>query len=312
MEKIYPESIPTHVISSFKDIDMLNLSASEYIKAYNHIIKNPHDENILAMHTHNFYEINIVVKGEGMHYISENKYPAGVGDIFVIPPNIPHGYFSHGDFHIYHMLISSLFLSGFKKELDNTPGYHYLFSIEPFFRVDSKINMAVKLDSYELSHVVSLMQRLMAYDKTNKDYNLLLKNSLALNIIAELLYKVQTILNTSKRGKTTTKIISIAKAMEYMNKNFDRKISFIEVAKAANMSYSTFLRDFSKHCGMTPSHYLLQYRIEQAMHQLVSTEKTIASIALSCGFYDSSDFIKSFKKEKNISPSKFREEQNKE
>ena len=33
-----------------------------------------------GMHSHSFYEINIIYKGEGMHYIAESSIPAKKGD----------------------------------------------------------------------------------------------------------------------------------------------------------------------------------------------------------------------------------------
>ena len=46
---------------------------------------------IIKMHEQEFYEINVVIKGSGMHYIKNNKSPAKVGDVFIIPPHVPHG-----------------------------------------------------------------------------------------------------------------------------------------------------------------------------------------------------------------------------
>ena len=58
--------------------------------------------------------------------------------------------------------------------------------------------------------------------------------------------------------------------------------------------------------GKSPIQYLNSYRIEIACNMLLSTELSITDICLNCGFNDLSYFIKTFKKEKNISPKKFR------
>ena len=46
----------------------------------------------IQMHSHEFYEINIIAEGTGRHYIENNSYPITSGDFFIIPPNVRHGY----------------------------------------------------------------------------------------------------------------------------------------------------------------------------------------------------------------------------
>ena len=56
------------------------------------------------MHEQDFYEINIIVKGTGMHYINDNKVLAKVGDVFILPPRVPRGYYDNEGFDVYHLL----------------------------------------------------------------------------------------------------------------------------------------------------------------------------------------------------------------
>lgn len=56
---------------------------------------------------------------------------------------------------------------------------------------------------------------------------------------------------------------------------------------------------------MTPMDYVNQYRIEQACHQLLTTDFPITEVAFNCGFNDSSYFIKVFKKYKGTTPKKY-------
>ena len=52
----------------------------------------------IGMHEQEFYEINLITKGEGMHYIDDSRIKAEVGDVFIIPPKISHGYLGGKDF----------------------------------------------------------------------------------------------------------------------------------------------------------------------------------------------------------------------
>ena len=51
--------------------------------------------------------------------------------------------------------------------------------------------------------------------------------------------------------------------------------------------------------------YVNQYRIEQACHQLLTTDFPITEVAFNRGFNDSSYFIKVFKKYKGTTPKKY-------
>ena len=42
----------------------------------------------VSMHSHEFYEINIITEGRGTHYIEDNGFSIKSGDFFIIPPNI--------------------------------------------------------------------------------------------------------------------------------------------------------------------------------------------------------------------------------
>ena len=46
----------------------------------------------IGMHKQAFFEINIVIRGEGVHCIGEREVKARLGDVFIIPPEMEHGY----------------------------------------------------------------------------------------------------------------------------------------------------------------------------------------------------------------------------
>ncbi|MBQ8428259.1 MAG: AraC family ligand binding domain-containing protein, partial [Clostridia bacterium] len=71
----------------------------------------------LYMHAHSFYEINVITKGEGIHYIGENSIPTKSGDVFVIPPNFKHGYEDTKNLVIFHIVLSNAFLEKYSNLL---------------------------------------------------------------------------------------------------------------------------------------------------------------------------------------------------
>jgi AraC-like DNA-binding protein len=78
------------------------------------------------------------------------------------------------------------------------------------------------------------------------------------------------------------------------------------MAKAAGMSSKYFCYFFKEMTGKTPVEYLNGFRVEKASRKLLYSDLSVTEIAYLCGFNDLSYFIKTFKRQKGVSPAKFR------
>lgn len=303
----YPLKLEEHDISFFKETAVLNISQGQNTKAYTHFL-HPYFRT-LPMHSHNYYELNIITKGNGMHYIGNHIYPATVGNAYILPPNMRHGYYSDEDFSIFHLVISNLFLHTYSDELRPLDGYSFLFEIEPILRYDSNINALLKIDDSAYSYIENITNRLIYYDKEEVSNKIMLKNTLSLNLIAEMCTVAADINKEKTQNMSLSKdgyVYPITKAMMYISENYAKKISFNYVAELVGMSYPTFYRSFIKINKMPPAIFLKHYRVKKSLELLTYSDLSIAQIALDCGFYDSSHFIKSFTSIKNTSPNDYR------
>jgi len=97
------------------------------------------------------------------------------------------------------------------------------------------------------------------------------------------------------------------KAMDYIKRNYHKKITLKDVADHVNLSASYFSRLFKTEMAMTFTHYLNRVRIEQSKSLLLNERIPLVDIALHTGFEDQSYFTKVFRKHVGISPGKFRE-----
>jgi AraC family L-rhamnose operon regulatory protein RhaS len=98
----------------------------------------------------------------------------------------------------------------------------------------------------------------------------------------------------------------VAKAVEYIEKNFREKITVDELAHAAAMSKRSFYRLFRQTLGLTPNAHLKQVRLTQASEKLRLTEDTITEICYDCGFMDSNFFSREFRRTHGVSPTYYR------
>ncbi len=72
------------------------------------------------------------------------------------------------------------------------------------------------------------------------------------------------------------------------------------------MSVSGFSRYFTKCMGIGFAEYIMQKRIQLAIHMLQDSDKTVLEIALDCGFNNAASFYKAFKKITKLNPGDYR------
>ena len=83
----------------------------------------------IGMHEQEFYEINIITKGVGTHYIGDSRVDATVGDVFIVPPHIEHGYVGGDGFDVFHVIMSDAFMIKYIADLQQLPFLLLLLSL---------------------------------------------------------------------------------------------------------------------------------------------------------------------------------------
>jgi AraC-like DNA-binding protein len=100
----------------------------------------------------------------------------------------------------------------------------------------------------------------------------------------------------------------IKPVLEYIEAHYSEPLSLDTLASVAGMNSRYFCRVFYSLTNSTPINYLNFYRIEHAAYLIESTDLPITDIASECGFWESSYFTKVFKKYKNTTPQKYRQD----
>lgn len=256
-------------------------------------------------HCHNFHELNVVIKGSGKHFIGEKAFDVSKGSVFVIPPFVNHSYtFDSDDFVVFHILFKNKFFDKYEQALRYVSGYNIFFDIEPFLRLNmSENSLLPKLTEDKFSELSPSFSLMSEYEQ-EADAPQQKKEFLALFIIAALCENIEYQSGNVSNGGF--ELYYMMKTTEFLQNNFDKKLNLTELFQQANMSRSTFLRNFKKYYGVTPSEYQTQYRIKQAKAMLSGTDKNITTIAHDCGFFDCSHFIRIFRDKTGISPLAFR------
>jgi PAS domain S-box-containing protein len=107
-------------------------------------------------------------------------------------------------------------------------------------------------------------------------------------------------------GETSGLPTALAEAVDHLRQHFGEPISPSSLAQRAGLTPVRFARLTYRMFGLTPTQLIAQTRIQAAAEWLAEGKRSIAEIALSCGFTDHSAFTRAFRIAVGITPSAFR------
>ncbi|MGM9684348.1 MAG: AraC family transcriptional regulator [Eubacteriales bacterium] len=244
----------------------MNCSVFSIIK-YDYVVT-----HYAKMHSHQFYEINCYLDGNGYTVIGDKRYDFSAFSLALIPPNTQHDekFMSSGE------VVCIVF------EADELPFVCH----EP---------LIVSNGESTIFTYVRLMLKEVIEGKEGYNY---INNRL----IKILLTEIQRIVMTGSDHSCK----SLDYIKKYINENFYKKLDFTELAAMSGYSYDYFRHYFKKQYGLSPQNYLINVRLENAYSMLSSTpDISVTDVAANCGFSDSSQFAVMFSRHFGISPKKF-------
>lgn len=114
-------------------------------------------------------------------------------------------------------------------------------------------------------------------------------------------------LSPSEYNLRIEKMKTIHKLLDYIHNNYKLPISTSALAKSLYISESHLCRSFKQAVGVSLIEYLNKFRIDKACILLKNTDESISDIAQNVGFENLNYFDRTFKRYKQISPGKFRQ-----
>ena len=260
-----------------------------------------------GIHMQEFFEINIITRGSGKHYIAENCIQTRMGDVFITPPKIKHSFKNEGGLDVFHVLISDRFINKNMSDLQLIPSYFVLFAAEPLMRGKADNVLHLRLTDTQFESLNELLKIALSCRNQLDPFDCLSRKGFVLLLISFLCRVYSENSDSDLTGKNKADE-SFLKAISYIHEHYFEKISVDTLAKTANLSRSTFLRKFNEICKMSPSEYIINRRIQASEYMLLHTSDSIMNIAFKCGFYDAAHFSRIFTKKNGISPSEYRKE----
>lgn len=100
--------------------------------------------------------------------------------------------------------------------------------------------------------------------------------------------------------------IYTAKAVEFIEENYNKDISIAQISKSLNIDRSHFFKCFRDVMNISPQQYLINFRLGKAQDLLRKSGFSISTISSLVGFSSPEYFSKIFKNHVGITPVEFR------
>ncbi len=251
----------------------------------------------LRIHMHDYFQIYFMVGGKLIHHLESRKALLSVGDLFILPPNIPHFIElaeEKGQFYFVSFTMDFFQKSANKRILD------FLTFLQRERKEDVEPQISL---SYEDSvFIQTLLERILkefSGDKPDKQEIVKEAMCVVLSLLARVCFEKEESALISKENKRI-----VMHCIEYIKEHFDEEITLSDMAKCSAMSKGYFCTIFNSIVGMPFKEYLNRYRIEKAA-ELISSGEKVSVAANLCGYSEFSTFYRNFKKYGHISPSEF-------
>ncbi|MCL2752298.1 MAG: AraC family transcriptional regulator [Firmicutes bacterium] len=259
----------------------------------------------LEVHTHDFFEIAYIVKGNGYHFLDTSKHTIRTGDLFLLTPDSKHNFRPDGGSELEwincmflpdvidpgligitgttDLLKSLIFFDSFKYDTTNLSGIELLSSIEDLNKI--------------------FKDMIKEYDKRLAGYQDALKNYLQILLIK--IFRAYYVQSMQPEGSDQPGLTNLVTA--YLNDfSLRHNVNINELARQAFYSPQYFRKRFRNESGVTLASFIRQKRLDAACELLVDTDSSVNCIMEQVGMNDAKSFYAAFSKEKGMTPAQYR------
>ncbi len=252
----------------------------------------------LRRHSHIRFEIMRVDSGDGEYTVGERVYPMRAGDMFVFASNEQHCITAVGEggLGITNLQFEPRYLWGYSTDSLSEESINLCFAHNEHFR--NRLPAAENGALRELfdTVVTEFMQAQPEYALTVKS----LLNLMLVRLIRRHGYADSTA--SLSRGR----LHSIRRVIRYIDEHLCEDLTLSTLASVAGMTPNYFSSLFHTVSGISLWKYIINKRVDKAMRLLQQPEVSILTVATTCGFNNTANFNKAFKKITDMTPSDYR------
>lgn len=253
-------------------------------------------------HYHNFSELVIITRGQGIQVVNGIEYRVTAGDVFLLNGYSTHSFKTRQTQSHINIMFAPERLSLPEDNLRRIPGYNIIFRLEPTLRSRTSYKHRLRLNSKDLALLESMVRKLNDELQAAKPGF----EASALAVLLEIIVFISRKYDSEPAGRPAA-LIRVGNIISRIESDYTRQWSLKELAKLAAMSPNNLLLLFNAATGSSPIDYLIKVRLRNAAESLRNGHDSISEIALVCGFRDSNYFSKKFRDIYGITPRQYRD-----
>ncbi|OHD63617.1 MAG: hypothetical protein A2096_09810 [Spirochaetes bacterium GWF1_41_5] len=217
--------------------------------------------------------MQIIIQGEGTAYINGKKQDLKAGNVYIFP------------------LLNNveLYNEGVLEKIYGQFNLNY-FSLDIFN--NEKDVLVKKFDPLMIERYKSILKKGSLFHAKSLMYEIL-------DLFSDTLDKI-----IRQKSSLYHRFREFFKICEEQN---PLHVPVSRIARMMNMNEAYFTRIFKKKFSQTPKNYMILQKMNKAKEFLVFSDISMRDISEQLGFTDQFHFCKTFKKNENISPSRFRD-----
>lgn len=255
-------------------------------------------KSITTIHSHNFYEIFLIVKGEVLHLINDRMQKISEGTLAFIRPTDIHSYQRSEKKEC--QIINLAFRQTTMKEL-----FAFLSNGFPSdYLLNSKMPAQINLSSAEKELLVIKLEHLNTMSREDKTK---IKTTMRI-LLFEIFTKYFSSKFDNERNQIPEWLNSLLSEMQ-KKENFVGGIK--RFYKLTNKTPEHLSRVLKKYFNTSPTDYINELKLNYAANLLSNSDESISFISLDAGFENLSHFYHLFKKKFKTSPADFRRQNQK-
>ncbi|MBO5415005.1 MAG: cobalamin-dependent protein [Clostridia bacterium] len=267
------------------------------------------DSPFRGLHTNDIIEIGLVVSGSGILRILDNAIPCKEGDIFVIRPDSPHGFFTSeiGDVLTVRRLWFDAhdWFDGAFSDPDD-PRFCYGVFSDNSLMTYAVLTASIQNEINQFCNAIALET-----EEQKSEWREAVRANLSMMLITIGRYVGRAIKNLPTALPKKWSVVS--EVMRQVNERIgDSELTLNTIASSLYISASHLSRLFKECTGETFAEYLRRTRLSHACALLKETDLTVEEIARQCGKKDIPSFYQSFFVYKGVTPNQYRIQKNKE
>ena len=243
----------------------------------------------VSLHLHDYFEMEIVLSGQGTQNLNGSIYPIAPGTVYFLTPIDFHAVEPEGELALVNVAFAQELLPPHLQSCFLNRRENMIFSSPQ--------------QANSMTMLISRLEEECALDDS-------FSQDARKQLLALLMYPMARSIS-SQAQLPNADAQRLQDAMRHLFRHFREDISLSDLAQISGYSPNHFSRIFHESCGIRFVDFLSRLRLNYARTQLLTTDFPISHIAHISGFSSPSNFFRAFRKEMGLSPLEYRNQQRK-